>query len=115
LCGELCIQKILIDNSRAICGVSGQIFEISSIDFEVIRMFLCNEVLQKIASRIKSHEESKIEPHDELNDKSKVEFEVKKCANLEVESSKDFIFKQEDQGSLHQDNQDSIDNDYTLE
>jgi hypothetical protein len=91
---------------------SEQIFKISSIEFQAVRRFLCNEVLQKIVSGVESHEELKIEPRDEIDNESNMEFEVKNYANFEVQSIKkleveahdDCKFEQEDQGSPHQDN-----------
>jgi hypothetical protein len=84
-CVKNCVNKnILIDDFRAICGVRGWIFEISSIEFEAVQRFFCNEVLQKIASGIKS----KIEPHGELDDESKVEFEVNKKGILKSNQAK---------------------------
>jgi hypothetical protein len=82
-------KKILIDNSRAICGVSEQIFELSSIESEGIQRFLCVEVIQwlvNIHPKDKSHEESKIVLHDDLNDMSNDEFEVE--ANEEFKIKK---------------------------
>jgi hypothetical protein len=91
--------------------VSGQIFSLTSREIEAVQIFLHNECFQKISKSLAN-----------AIDEIKVTFDLTKNANLEVKSIEEFEvdahddckFEQKDQDS-HQDNQDSIDKDFTLE
>jgi hypothetical protein len=108
VCNDSCKQLIIIDEYRAICGVSCRIYGLTSREIEAVQAFLHKEWLQRIR---------------EILDKLIVIYDPKKNVNLEVKLIEEFgvethsncKLEHEDQDFIHQDNQDLISNDYTFE
>jgi hypothetical protein len=108
VCNDSCKQLIIIDAYRAICGVSGRIYGLTSREIEVVQAFLHNEWRQKIIESLDIMIVICVPKKNmNLEDQPIEEFGVETHANCKLEH--------EDQDSIHQDNQDPISNDYTFE
>jgi hypothetical protein len=83
-----------------------------SREVEAVEIFLHNECHQKINKSL-ANAIDEIKATFDLT--KNVNLVVKSIEKFEVEAHDDCKFEQEDQDSTHQDNQDSIDKDFTLE
>jgi hypothetical protein len=88
LCNDSCKQLIIIDEYRAICGVSGRIFGLTSREIEAVQIFLHNECLQNIR-------ESLVNLIVIFDLKENTNLEDKSIEELEVEAHDDYKFEQE--------------------
>jgi hypothetical protein len=99
---------MILDEYRAVCGVSYRIYGLTSREIKAIQAFLHKLWLQKIRESL-----------DKLivicDPKKNVNLEDKLMEELEVETHANYKLEHENQDFIHQDNQDPISNDYTFE
>jgi hypothetical protein len=108
VCNDSCKQLMILDEYRAVCGVTYRTYGLTSREIDAVQAFLHKEWLQKIK-----------ESWDKLivmcDSKKNINLEDQPIEKLGVETHANCKLEHEDQDSIHRDNQDPISNDYTFE